>query len=75
MDTVELNGKSFKTLVEKGQKIQAGQPLIEFDVAAITAAGYELTTPMIVTNSTKYHEVNYLKKGLISAEDNLLELK
>lgn len=75
MDTVELSGKGFKTLVEKGQKVQAGQPLIEFDVAAITAAGYELTTPMIVTNSTKYHEVNYLKKGLISAQDNLLELK
>lgn len=75
MDTVELNGKGFKTLVEKGQKIQAGQPLIEFDVAAITAAGYELTTPIIVTNSTKYLEVNCLKKGLISAQDNLLELK
>lgn len=75
MDTVELDGKGFKILVEKGQTVKAGDPLIEFDMAAIKKAGYVLTTPIIVTNSNNYHDVNVIASGTVSIGDELLDLK
>lgn len=57
MDTVELNGKGFKTLVEKGDVVKAGQPLVEFDIQTIKDAGFSVTTPIVVTNSKNYHDV------------------
>ena len=57
MDTVELEGKGFETLVQKGETVKAGQPLVKFDIEAIKAAGYPVTTPMVVTNSKNYHDV------------------
>ena len=75
MDTVELDGKGFKILVEKGQSVKAGDPLIEFDLAAIKKAGYEVTTPVIVTNTNNYHEVNVVASGEVSIGDQLLDLE
>ena len=40
VDTVEMNGKGFEVLVEKGQKVEAGQPLVTFDRDMIAEAGY-----------------------------------
>ena len=54
IDTVELEGKYFTSHVEQGDSVKKGQALIEFDMDAIKAAGYELQTPIIVTNSTNY---------------------
>ncbi|MCT6888857.1 MAG: beta-glucoside-specific PTS transporter subunit IIABC [Lactobacillus sp.] len=75
MDTVELDGKGFTTLVKKGQSIKKGDPLIKFDLEAIKKAGFETTTPVIVTNSNNYHEVNVVANGTITIGDPLLDLK
>lgn len=75
MDTVELDGKGFKILVEKDQTVKAGDPLIEFDLAAIKKAGYEVTTPIIVTNTNNYHKVNVTASGNVSIGDQLLDLE
>ena len=75
MDTVELDGKGFTTLVKKGQSIKKGEPLINFDLEAIKKAGFEITTPVIVTNSNNYHEVNVVANGTITIGDPLLDLK
>ncbi|MDF7682344.1 beta-glucoside-specific PTS transporter subunit IIABC [Lactobacillus sp. ESL0679] len=75
MDTVELDGKGFKTLVEKGQAVKAGEPLIEFDIDAIKKAGYVVTTPVIVTNSKDYNEVKAVADGQVKIADKLLSLK
>lgn len=52
-DTVELDGKHFTPKVEKGQDVKRGDVLVEFDMAAIKAAGYPLTTPLVITNAKK----------------------
>ena len=52
-DTVELDGKHFTPKVEKGQAVKRGDVLVEFDMAAIKAAGYPLTTPLVITNAKK----------------------
>ena len=74
MDTVQLDGKHFKAHVEQGARVEKGQLLIEFDVAAIKDAGYDLTTPVVVTNQDKY-EITATNEKTVKSQDNLLELK
>ena len=54
LDTVNLEGKHFTAHVEQGAEIKKGDLLIEFDEAAIRAAGYDTTTPVVVTNAADY---------------------
>jgi PTS system beta-glucosides-specific IIC component len=71
LDTVKLGGKHFSPKVESGQRVKAGDLLVEFDVTAITAAGYDLTTPVIVTNGDLYPELTNLASGPIAHGDAL----
>ena len=57
LDTVKLNGEHFKAHVEQGAKVKKGQLLLEFDGEAIKAAGYDITTPFVVTNSTEFDKI------------------
>lgn len=57
MDTVEIGGKYFESFVEAGQKIKAGDLLIKVDLEKVKEAGYDTTTPVIVTNSDKYQTI------------------
>lgn len=57
IDTVNLNGEHFQAHVKQGQRVKKGDLLLEFDIAKIKAKGYELVTPIIVTNSNTYLEV------------------
>lgn len=75
MDTVNLQGKGFKVLVEKGQEVKAGDPLVEFDIKEIKAAGYEVTTPIVVTNSKKYESVNQVAQGDVKVGQEILSLQ
>jgi PTS system N-acetylglucosamine-specific IIC component len=51
IDTVEMKGDGFRTLVEKGARVTAGTPLLEFDLQKIAAAGHPAVTPVIVLNN------------------------
>lgn len=57
MDTVQLEGKYFTAKVKQGDAVRAGQELVGFDIKAIKAEGYSLTTPVVITNSDKYLDV------------------
>lgn len=57
MDTVELNGKHYRSLIQEGQRFEKGQKLMEFDMDAIRAAGYSLVTPVVITNTDQYQSV------------------
>lgn len=54
LDTVKLNGQHFTALVEQGDEVEAGQALLEVDLDAITAAGYDTTTPIVILNSNTF---------------------
>lgn len=60
MNTVELNGKHFDAKVKEGDKVKKGDVLLTFDIAAIKAAGYEIVTPVIVSNAAEYANVDVL---------------
>lgn len=64
MDTVKLNGKGYELQVKEGDKVHKGQLLIKFDIDAIRAAGYDLTTPVVITNSDDL-KVTTLTEGKI----------
>ncbi len=57
IDTVELKGKHFRAFVSAGDKVNAGDPLLEFDIEAIKKEGYDLSTPIIITNSDDFTDI------------------
>ena len=57
IDTVKLEGKPFTAHVSVGDKVQPGDLLLEFDRDAILSAGYDLATPIIISNSDDYRAV------------------
>ncbi|MGR5285498.1 beta-glucoside-specific PTS transporter subunit IIABC [Vibrio maritimus] len=68
LDTVNLKGQHFESLVTLNQQVKAGDPLIQFDSQAIEDAGYDLTTPFIVLNSDEFslsvnHQEDQVKFG------------
>ena len=75
IDTVKLGGKHFTYLVNEGDKVKKGQPLIRFDIEAIKAEGYPVTTPLIVCNTDDYAAVAAKASGTVKQGDALLELK
>lgn len=54
IDTVNLNGEFYDLLVEEDQYVHVGDPLINFDIEGIKEKGYDLTTPVIITNTPEH---------------------
>ncbi|MNI88682.1 PTS system beta-glucoside-specific EIIBCA component [compost metagenome] len=71
-DTVKLKGKHFSPKVKQGDTVKKGDLLMEFDMEAIRAAGYILTTPVIVSNSGNYLDVIETGKKNIGYKEDLL---
>ena len=57
LETVSLDGKFFTTFVEAGDTITEGQKLVEVALDQLIAAGYDITTPVIVTNTDAYIDI------------------
>lgn len=57
IDTVKLNGQHFRAHVSQDDTVRVGDLLLEFDIPAIRAAGYDLTTPVLISNSDDYIDV------------------
>ncbi len=74
MDTVQLNGKGFKPLVQPGDTVKQGQRILEFDMKLITEAGYSLVTPVLITNSVQFESVTASEAAQVKAGDKLLTL-
>ena len=75
IDTIKLGGKHFTPHVEEGQKVRKGDLLISFDMEAIKAAGYPLTTPMAVCNSEDYASVKALVTGPVKVGEDILKIQ
>ncbi len=58
LDTVNLNGEHFTAHVAQDDEVKRGQLLLEFDVEAIKKAGYDVTTPIVVTNTPDYNKID-----------------
>lgn len=74
MNTVELEGNHFTAYINQGDKVKAGQKLISFDTEAIRAEGYSLLTPVIVTNSSDYSDIQTTHSKEVTVQDDLIEV-
>ncbi len=61
IDTVKLNGQYFTAHVKQGDNVKAGQLLIEFDIDKIKAAGYDLSTFVIITNTSEFKQISLIQ--------------
>lgn len=75
LDTVKLDGKYFTILASEGQKVKAGDVLIEADLEKIKAEGYDVITPVVICNSDEFSEIIPKALADVSGEDTVLTLK
>jgi PTS system beta-glucosides-specific IIC component len=75
LNTVELAGKYFETLVEAGQSVKKGQPLLNFDIEKIQAAGYETQVPIVITNTPQYSSIETIMTGQTSCSEDILAVR
>lgn len=71
IDTVKLDGHGFNVLVENGQKVKKGDPMIELDLAFLKENAPSLTTPVLCTELADNQKVRLLSEGSLTAGDAL----
>ncbi|MFQ6319296.1 PTS beta-glucoside transporter subunit IIABC [Bacillus halotolerans] len=74
LDTVKLEGQWFTAHVKEGDKVAPGDPLVSFDLEQIIAAGYDVITPVIVTNTDRYSFSPVKEIGRVQTKEALLAL-
>ncbi|HWJ80037.1 MAG TPA: glucose PTS transporter subunit IIA, partial [Niallia sp.] len=74
IDTVQLDGKFFEVFVKEGQPITQGELLGQFDIQAITSAGFSIITPVIVTNYFDYLDVIHVEVENVEVEDPIFTI-
>lgn len=75
INTVELEGKYYKALVKEGDKVTKGQPLLECDLVGIRNAGYNTVTPVIITNSDEYEEIELTAYGDVEKTNVIMKIR
>ena len=74
LDTVKLGGKHFKAHVKNGDKVEVGTLLVEADLEKIKEEGYDVITPVIISNSFDYGDVLAVTGQEIKAGSDLLKV-
>lgn len=74
LETVKLEGQWFTAHVKAGDKVAPGDPLVSFDLEEIKAAGYDVITPVIVTNTDQYSFLPVKEIGKVQTKEALLAL-
>ena len=73
-DTVNLAGQHFTAHVKEGDTVKKGQLLLTCDLEALRGAGYDVTTPVIVTNTDEFLDVVPAQEGAITHGSRLLTI-
>ncbi len=74
IDTVKLNGAPYQLNVTSGQEIHKGDKLMTVDLAQIEKAGLSIITPIIITNSADFQQVEQQRDGAVSFDDAIIQL-
>ncbi|MDS0526026.1 beta-glucoside-specific PTS transporter subunit IIABC [Clostridium sp. SHJSY1] len=74
LDTVKLGGKHFEAFVKNGDKVKIGDLLVTFDIEAIKNEGYEVITPVLVTNVNDYNDILSLIDKDIKEKDQFIKV-
>ncbi|KYQ95781.1 PTS beta-glucoside transporter subunit EIIBCA [Serratia plymuthica] len=74
IDTVNLAGRHFASELQIGDRVKVGDELVRFDIAAITALGYDLTTPVLVINSEAFPQLSCRQPGSVGFGETIIAL-
>ena len=74
LDTVNLDGLGFTPIVKRGDKVKKGQLLLEFDIDIIKSEGYNVTTPIIITNTDAYEKVDVIATGKVNVGNKIIHV-
>ncbi|KYC89559.1 glucose-specific PTS transporter subunit IIBC [Heyndrickxia sporothermodurans] len=76
IDTVNLKGEGFETLVNEGDRVEAGQPLLKVDLEFLKEKVPSIMTPIVFTNLNEGEQVVLEKEGLVQMkESNIVSIK
>lgn len=75
LDTVSLKGEHFTSHVNGDDKVKKGDLLLEFDMDAIKAAGFDLISPVIICNSDDYKDIKRFTGKTVKPGDDVMELE
>lgn len=73
-NTVSLDGKYFKLNVTQGETVNKGDLLVEFNIDKIKEEGFDITTPIVITNTNDYSNIEIVNEGFIKYNDDILSL-
>lgn len=74
IDTVKMDGKGFTKKVSDGDKVHAGDILVETDLEEIKNAGYQTTTMMILTNTDEFGNVTKAEPAEVKTTSKVMTL-
>lgn len=74
IDTVRLNGECFNALVKTGDQVKVGTPLIQTDLDAIIEKGYDVITPIIITNPQNYSQIKVVDQTNVKMQKAIFEI-
>ena len=72
LETVNLNGKYFETLVKEGDKVEIGTPILNVDLDRVKKAGYDTVTPVIITNSMGFEDFVPVEKRNVESKSAII---
>ncbi len=74
LDTVKLGGKYFTQRAKSGDKVTVGTPLVDFDVEKVKEEGYDVITPVIISNTFDYGDVLGVTDQEVKAGDSVIKV-
>ena len=74
LETVKLNGKHFEPQVKNGDKVKAGQLIMKFDIEALKEEGFDVVTPVVITNADDY-DFKQSETGSVKTGEIIFDLK
>ncbi|QJX81319.1 beta-glucoside-specific PTS transporter subunit IIABC [Priestia megaterium] len=74
IDTVQLDGKYYDPQIKQGDQVKQGDLLVNFDIERIKEAGYQVTTPIIITNTINYLDIIPTNAERVALDDSILTI-
>ncbi|NBH32443.1 PTS beta-glucoside transporter subunit EIIBCA [Clostridiaceae bacterium] len=74
LDTVKLGGKHFTARAKSGDQVTVGMPLVDFDVEKVKEEGYDVITPVIISNTFEYGDVLGVTDQEVKAGDSVIKV-
>ena len=75
IDTVKLNGEGFEALVENGQKVKKGEPMLKLDLEYLNANAPSMVSPILCTELEENQSIRLIADGAVKAGDPLFEIE